>query len=380
MKKLNIYLLSVFILLLTACSSNEDSSTETVSESEVGGSELAELEEENSNNGPEEGETTEDQGERDNQHYNSESDRSKLVFDITSPEVISQFIGTENKNKDGYFEQDAITVGVSQTEIEEKYGAYDFTLQAGGSAPAFYGNLAVIYSGFYPYGDGDDASDSSINPDENYVEAVYYYAGITENELIEAWGEPQDARTTGPALIYQGEGDDGNYYVTLAGSSITRDGELISIIQRNIYEENPNEPSQSAVNEDDLPTTDDSALNAEIKDEADYEFLLTEYLNRLTAHYNMNEYDDVYYYLRKGSPAYDKIADYKASGHLTGHETYEVELVSMTDLGDGTVMLNANRVYSHDNSNGQRITNVDYIMNAETHEIIDFEVLLDEEY
>lgn len=378
MKKLNIYLLSVFILLLTACSSNEDSSTETVSESEVGGSELAELEEENSNNWPEEGETTEDQGERDNQHYNSESDRSKLVFDINSPEVISQFIGTENKNKDGYFEQDAITVGVSQTEIEEKYGAYDFTLQAGGSAPAFYGNLAVIYSGFYPY--GDDASDSSINPDENYVEAVYYYAGITENELIEAWGEPQDARTTGPAHIYQGEGDDGNYYVTLAGSSITRDGELISIIQRNIYEENPNEPSQSAVNEDDLPTTDDSALNAEIKDEADYEFLLTEYLNRLTAHYNMNEYDDVYYYLRKGSPAYDKIADYKALGHLTGHETYEVELVSTTDLGDGTVMLNANRVYSHDNSNGQRITNVDYIMNAETHEIIDFEVLLDEEY
>lgn len=52
----------------------------------------------------------------------------------------------------------------------------------------------------------------------------------------------------------------------------------------------------------------------------------------------------------------------------------------MTDLGDGTVKLNANPVYSHDNSNGRRIANVNYIVNAETHEIIDFEQISDAAY
>lgn len=230
MKKFNFYLLSVLVLLLAACSNTKNPSTEENT------SDFTELEEENEelrqqleeqdteerneevafeepNNGAETADATEGSGEIDNQNDNAESDRSEIIFDIASTEVKSQFIGTENSNEDGYFEQDAITVGMSQTEIEEVYGSYDFTLQGGGSAPAFYGNLAVIYSGFYPYGDGDDASDNSINPDENYVEAVYYYAGITENEPIEAWGEPEDARATGPAYVYQGEGHDGKYYV-----------------------------------------------------------------------------------------------------------------------------------------------------------------------
>lgn len=128
---------------------------------------------------------------------------------------------------------------------------------------------------------------------------------------------------------------------------MTPEGELVSIIQRNIYEENPNESSQSTSNEDDLATTDEPNPNAEIRDEADHEFLLTEYLDRLTAHYNTDEYDDVYHYLKSSSPAYDKIIDNKASGHFTGHKTYDVELVCMRDLDDGTVKLNANLVYSY---------------------------------
>lgn len=285
MKKFNFHLLSILILLLAACGNTENSSTEENT------SELTELEEENeelreqlqeqdseevhegvqieeSDDGAETIDATEGSEKNNDQNDSSESIRSELIFDINSPEVQSQFIGTDNINDEGYFEQDAITVGMSQTEIEEKYGPYDFTLQAGGSAPAFYGNLAMIYSEFAPYGDGEDASDSSINPDENYVEAVYYYAGITENELIEAWGEPEEARTRGPALVYRGEGDDGNYYVTLAGSSMTPEGKLVSIIQRNIHAENPNDSGQSTDN-DDAATTDDPDPSAETKDEAD---------------------------------------------------------------------------------------------------------------
>lgn len=277
---------------------------------------------------------------------------------------------------------------MSQTEVEEMYGTYDFSFYYQGADPAFYENLAVVYSELGPYGSGDgsDASMNDINPDENIVESVYYYAGITESEMIAALDEPDDqddgSRSMNglPYYIYQGTGQDDRYYITGASTINTPDGERIGLIMREVFDEDPNEASQPTINEEDIPVTEEPDPNAEIKDEYDYEYLLTEYLQRLARHYNYDNYDDVYYYLKRGSPAYDKIADNKASGHFTGRETDSVELVEMTDLGDGTVKLNANRVYSHDNSNGRRIANVDYIVNAETHEVLDFEQISDAAY
>lgn len=416
MKKFLFYVLSVFVLVLAACGNSEDTSSEEdgvatgestneMSELEEENEELRrQLEEQEDENGNDEAseeaeagsddnetessDTVEGTESEDNQNDNTEGDRSDLVFDINSSEVQSQLIGTNSGNNEGNFEQDAITIGMSQTEVEEMYGAYDFSFYYQGAAPAFYENLAVVYSELGPYGQGDgsDASMNDINPDENIIESVYYYAGITESEMIEALGEPDDqddgSRSMNglPHYIYEGEGEDGRYYTTGASTINTPQGERIGLIMRGIHEENPNEANQSTVNEEDIPVTEEPDPNAEIKDEYDYEYLLTEYLQRLAAHYNMVEYDDVYYYLKRGSAAYDKIAENKASGHFTGHETIDVELIELTDLGDGTVELNADRVYSHDNSEGQRIANVNYIVNAETHEVLDFEPVSDEAY
>lgn len=335
-------------------------------------------EEESSNGEPESAEETEEQSSsKETEKKESSPDKSAVLFDLNSEEVQSQLFGTTTGNEDGTFAQDAITNGMTQTEVEEKYGPYDFTFYAGGASPAFHGNLAVVYSQRTPYGPGNDGSDSSINPDENYVEYVWYFAHATEDELLAAWGEPDDSnagdRTMNglPHYIYDGYGEDGRYYTTGASTFNSPEGERVGLIKRTILDEDPQAASET-INEDDIPVTEAPNPNAEIKDETDYEYLLTEYLQRLATHYNYDNYDDIYYYLKKGSTAYDKIAANKVSGDFTGHKTHSVELVSMKDLGDGTVELNANRVYSHDNSNGQQTANVTYIVNAETHEILDF--------
>lgn len=314
---------------------------------------------------------------KESEQKESSPDKSAVIFDIKSEEVQSQLFETTTGNEDGTFAQNVITNGMTQTEVEEKYGPYDFTFYAGGASPAFHGNLAVVYSQRAPYGPGTDGSEKSINPDENYVEYVWYFAHVTENEMLESWGKPDEGDTGDstmnglPYYVYKGQGEDGRYYTTGASTFNSPEGERIGLIKRSIHEKDPLAASET-INEDDIPVTETPNPNAEIKDEEDYEYLLTEYLQRLATHYNYENYDDIYYYLKRGSAAYDKVATNKASGSFSGHKTYSVELLSMKDLGDGTVELNANRVYSHDNSNGQQKTNVTYIVNAETHEILDF--------
>lgn len=406
MKKLWFIPLLTLSVILTACSNNsnetasetennaseeqESSETEDLEE-ENGESERKELEEENENlkKDLEESEkdeeqstvveeTEEDSADNEISTGESQTDNSDLHFDIHSEEVQAQLLGTSSGNEDGTFIQDKITEGMSQTEVEEKYGPYEFTFYGGGASPAFHGNLGVVYSERSPYGTGNDTSDSSINPDENYVEYVWYFANTTEEGLINALGEPDEYFESSesmnglPYYVYEGEGEDGRYYITGASTYNSPDGERIGIIKREVFDENP-KASNETMNEEDIPTTEAPDPNAEIKYAADYENRLTEYLQRLATHYNSDNYDDIYDYLKRGSAAYDKIAANKASGDFTGHTTHSVELVSIKDLGDGTVELNADRVYSHDNSDGQQEANVTYIVNAETHEILDFE-------
>lgn len=411
MKKFLFYVLILSVLVLAACGETEDNSSEEegVATGEST-NEMSELEEENeklrrqleeqddedgdseatgeaeSNGDPSEpSDDSESTEAEDNQDDNTGGNRSDLVFDINSSEVRSQLIGTDSGNSEGNFEQDSITIGMSQTEVEEMYGAYDFTLESPyGIVPAVYGNLSVLYSEGAPSGEGEDLSSTDIDPNNNLVLEVHFFANVTEEKLIDALGEPDeiynivDGSTT---YHYQGTGEDSRYFNTNADTSITPDGEVVGIVKRNIEDENPDDITNSAneqtVDEEDIPVTEAPNPDAEIQDRMIYEGAINEYLGRLAQYYNYDNYDNIYYYLKKGSAAYDKITANKASGNFTGHKTENVELVEMTDLGDGTVKLNANRVYSHDNSNGRRIANVDYIVNAETHEVLDFEQISD---
>lgn len=399
MKKLGHISILTLFLILSACSDDNETTSETAynSPEEKESSEIEDLEKENKElkrkkleeenedlkkeveeSKKDENNSKNDEISKDDSQSDSEMDKSELLYDLNSAEVQAQLLGTSGGNEDGTFEQTAIIEGMSQTEVEEKYGPYEFTFYSGGASPAFYGNLGVVYSQRVPYGTGNDDSDSSINPDENYVEYVWYFAHTTENELLNALGEPDEyddgskSMNGLPYYLYKGQGEDGRTYITGASTYNSPDGERIGLIKREIFDENPT-ASNELIHEEDLPTTEAPNPNAEIKDEADYEYLLTEYLQRLAYHYNSDNYDDIYYYLKKGSAAYDKISANKASGNFIGHTTHSVELVSMKDLGNGTLELNANRVYSHDNSNGEKVANVTYIVNAETHEILDFE-------
>lgn len=385
------YLLLISLsLILTACNTDEPETTSENEESE----EIARLKEENEELKKQQAEQSKEQGTEDEQteeksetskdeeasasgdDTDSEtSDRSSLIFDINSPEVQAYINKNDNYDDQGNFIQDAISIGMSQTEVEDLYGKHDFTMMDPGSVAAVYENLAVLYSSQMPHGDGSDSTDSSIDPDSNSVEMILYFANITSEELKNALGSPDNQLQNlqgNQNYIYDSNGW-GNLIFSETG---TPDGTKIGTMRgRDV-----NTANQETVNEEDIPVTEAPNPNAEIKDRIIYEGAINEYLGRLAQYYNYDNYDNIYYYLKEGSAAYDKITANKASGNYTGHKTENVELVEMTDLGDGTVKLNANRVYSHDNSNGRRIANVDYIVNAETHEVLDFEQISDAAY
>lgn len=315
--------------------------------------------------------TEDEQSEKsDDQDNNTEVNKSYLIFDLNSPEVQSQFIGTTEGSKDGTFDQNTISTGMTQTEVEEMYGPYDFTLYTGGSAPAFYGNLAVVYSEYAPYGTGNDTSDSSINPDENFVEGVYYYAGVTESELIDALGEPDenvssDQSMNGlPYYVYQGEGKDGKYYITGATTFETPDGNTIGLIKRDILDEKPEDNSTNSSTDmyfDDFAHTSGFPITLTKSDDFYIFDTLTnftnDYISYLVAYYN-DESDDVLDYI-SGS-ALDKIYANKETGNFSDHQNYYTEMTSIIQSDVDEYQVTLDRTYSHATSDGESTSSVTY--------------------
>lgn len=295
---------------------------------------------------------------------------SDLMFDLNSPEVQAQLLGTSAGNEEGTFEQDFITEGMTQTEVEDLYGPYEFTFYTGGASPAFHGNLGVVYSERAPYGPGDDGSDSSINPDENYVEYVWYFAHIESDELINALGEP-DGYNDGsqsmnglPHYVYEGEGDDGRYYITGASTYNSPEGERIGLIKREIFDENPKEQASSDNGERYFEDYYTEGFPIELTEEDDYftydtlrNFIFKTYLDSLADYYN-EENDDVLSILEGN--ALDKIQSNKASGNFANHQNYPGTTVSVEQISEREYQITVNRTYSHATSNGQETSQVTY--------------------
>lgn len=295
---------------------------------------------------------------------------SDLMFDLNSPEVQAQLLGTSAGNEEGTFEQDFITEGMTQTEVEELYGPYEFTFYTGGASPAFHGNLGVVYSERAPYGPGDDGSDSSINPDENYVEYVWYFAHIESNELINALGKPDDYNDGSqsmnglPYYVYEGEGDDGRYYITGASTYNSPDGERIGLIKREIFDEDPKEQASSDNGERYFEDYYTEGFPVELTEEDDYftydtlrNFIFKTYLDNLADYYN-DENDDVLSILEGN--ALDKIQANKASGNFADHQNYPGTTVSVQQISEREYQITVNRTYSHATSNGQETSQVTY--------------------
>lgn len=297
---------------------------------------------------------------------------TELMFDINSPSVYEQLIGTTGGNDDGIFEQDAITVGMSQTEVEEKYGPHEFSLYVGGADTAHYGNLSVAYSELAPA--GDTPQGRNINPDENYVEGVYFFAKITEDELVQALGDPDyydDGNGTmngAPVYTYEGYGEDGRYYRTFVSTLETDNGILVGEILRAIYDE---DPTQGLSDEDNFASGDQfSELDGAI----------SSYMYRLAPYYNYPDYPDILEFVEEGSSAHIRLEENKASGNYEDHIVHEATLISAEYLDNGLVKLSTARVYEHKTTNGPHITWVDYYMNPETLQIVDYEEIHYEPY
>lgn len=385
----------VLLLVSSACSDGAEETTESTEDNETAneveessktdGSENAEKENDESaetaskaenetsqsenNNG-----SSESAEDKDNQTTESEehtkASNSALLFDINSPEVQSQLLGTSAGNDQGTFEQDVITEGMTQTEVEELYGPYEFTFYAGGASPAFHGNLGVVYSERAPYGPGDDGSDSSINPDENYVEYVWYFAHITEEELINALGEPDQyddgSRSMNglPHYVYEGEGEDGRYFITGASTYNSPEGERIGLIKREIFDEDPKEQASSDNGKRYFEDYYTEGFPIELTEEDDYftydtlrNFIFKTYLDSLADYYN-DENDDVLSILEGN--ALDKIQANKASGNFADHQNYPGTTVSVQQISEREYQITVNRTYSHATSNGQETSQVTY--------------------
>ncbi|MEY8559176.1 hypothetical protein AALF85_00515 [Jeotgalicoccus halotolerans] len=392
MKKLWFMPFLILLLIMTACSNDtennetasEESSEENSEEKNIENREEDEADTANTENQEESeaGQSEEesepaDDTEEDKTGKQTAADQadqsdssSDLMFDLNSPEVQAQLLGTSAGNDEGTFEQDFITEGMTQTEVEELYDPYEFTFYSGGASPAFHGNLGVVYSERAPYGPGDDGSDSSINPDENYVEYVWYYAHIESDELINALGEPDDYNDGSqsmnglPHYVYEGEGDDGRYYITGASTYNSPEGERIGLIKREIFDEDPKEQASSDNGERYFEDYYTEGFPVELTEEDDYftydtlrNFIFKTYLDNLADYYN-DENDDVLSILEGN--ALDKIQANKASGNFADHQNYPGTTASVQQISEREYQISVNRTYSHATSNGQETSQVTY--------------------
>ena len=392
MKKLWFMPFLILLLIMTACSNDtennetasEESSEESSEEKNIENREKDDAdtadtenqEESEAGQSEEESEPADDTeedktGEQTAADQADRSDSSSdLMFDLNSPEVQTQLLGTSAGNEEGTFEQNFITEGMTQTEVEELYGPYEFTFYTGGASPAFHGNLGVVYSERAPYGPGDDGSDSNINPEENYVEYVWYFAHIESDELINALGEPDDYNDGSqsmnglPYYVYEGEGDDGRYYITGASTYNSPDGERIGLIKREIFDEDPKEQASSDNGERYFEDYYTEGFPIELTEEDDYftydtlrNFIFKTYLDSLADYYN-EENDDVLSILEGN--ALDKIQANKASGNFADHQNYPGTTVSVQQISEREYQITVNRTYSHATSNGQETSQVTY--------------------
>lgn len=371
-------------LILTACSNEEPEVTTESGDSE----EVARLKEENEELKRQQAEQSKDQETEDEQteeksetskdeedsasadDTDSEtSERSSLNFDIDSPEVQAYINKNDNYDDEGNFIQDAISIGMSQTEVEDLYGTHDFIIPSPSTeAAAIYENIAVIYEERGPY---IADTNSNINPDNNRVERVLYFPNMTTEEILNAMGTPdqQLANVMGTQnYIYEGDRSNDEWGTVILSEHETPEGLKIGPL---------------SVSNDELSSNSDSTSNASNDSDIDYEMIeaaVSGYMYRLEPFYNYDEYPDILQEIQENSPAYEKLVANKESGNFADHTTYDVDINLSSIMENGMVLVDASRLYSHVNSNGQRVSRVHYIVDPETNKIIDFEAVSDEAY
>ena len=248
---------------------------------------------------------------------------------------------------------------MSQNEVEERYGTYDLIYPGHGGPVVIYGNLGVNYSETFPYGTNDEQADEDIDPDENIVEDVKFYAGLPYDEVVDALGEPdfdvyetEGGPVSGLQLMEYVIEDKENS--TIKGTFWLHDNESgEKIVDLMTVDEEPHNANESTAQQ----PQDSEDIDSE--EEERIELFINGYIEDLMAYYN-NGNEDILMRTRETSPNYEKISANRASGNYRNHETYELNIDNITPAGGSDYEVSVSREYSHATSEGRSLTEVEY--------------------
>lgn len=302
-----------------------------------------------------------------------ESEAAATEFDINNADTQKRLMAP-NYPEDGLsFEQEVITEGMTQTEVEDLHGQYDFIYPGHGRAVTIYDNLGVVYSVPGPYGE-DELATTDVSPDEVVVENVMYYAGVSYDEVVAALGEPDvDAHEPeeGPVSGYHFM-----EYVLDQGEEMALAGVFW------MHEDENGELMADVMTKNEQPI-DVEAYNESLGGVDEYtEETLTAmmegYLSSLEDYFN-DENEEVFDYTEPSSENGGIIINNKESGSFRDHENHNIEVLDIEER-DSVYYVTASREYSHATSNGVRKATVEYeIFNTtKGFKVMDFEQLDDE--
>ena len=103
-----------------------------------------------------------------------------------------------------------------------------------------------------------------------------------------------------------------------------------------------------------------------------YSMLVEEYIYRLAGYYKSGQRHakDVFFYLEEGSTPYNTVIENQKSGNFANYEIEEVVAYQVFDIGDGNVIVDTYRTYTHANTNGVQGSDVTYIMNKDSYKVL----------
>lgn len=358
-----IFFSMISLLILSSCQSNENPE-ETADNAESNTEEaIVESSDESSNNNESEETTNNEQPDTNESMEESNdnlSDQNTTSFDIHSDEVQEAlFFPSSVEEENLTFSQDVITQGMSQTEVEERYGTYDLIYPGHGAPVVIYGNLGVNYSETFPYGTDDEQADEDINPDENIVEDVKFYAGLPYEEVVEALGEPD-------VDVYETEGGPVSGLQLMEYMIEDKENSTIKGLFR-LHDDESGEKIVDLMTVDEVPddveesTAQQPEESEDISDEDEerIDLFIEGYINDLMAYYN-NDDEDILMRTREASPNYEKISSNRASGNYSNHETHALNIIDITKDEGNIYEVTVSREYSHETSNGRSVTEVEY--------------------
>lgn len=294
-----------------------------------------------------------------------EPSEDDITFDITDDIIMEQFVDV-TEPFEMQFENDYITKGMNQENIEQRYGAYQYVLMENEGMTVVYNNIAVKYIHGNPAGEGL-LGDPSIDPVTNIVTEVFYFADTSQEDVIDAFGEPDqqlpssDTKSGQPEMLYYYEDENGEYYTVRAVMNDETGEMMVDTIKR----EDPNGNY----------STSSDGENVEGATLETYTEIIETFMDDYEAYYQEDD-QTVFEHVRAGSQAEQNLA-------RVNYENYVLNDVSVNysfDHNDGTVTVNTNIYFDHDGIENRQNVSMIFTLDKSNLDIIDFSAFSVQDY